>query len=137
MGPYTAEAIRAFAYGIPTLPFDTNLEKIFSRYYFGSRFKKLTVDEKSKLTAAFLDSGFDARTISGALMDFANIVSVNSVAKIEWTDYPLPGCRFYEEQGALEDRRKKRPERFPMKDSVLVAILADHSGKELFSSRNT
>lgn len=67
-------------------------------------------------------------------MDFANVVSVNSVAKIDWKGYPLPDCRFYEERGALEDRPKKRPERFPMKDSVLVAILADHSGKALFSN---
>ncbi len=66
-------------------------------------------------------------------MDFANVVSVNSVAKVEWSGYPLPGCRFYETRGALEDRPKKRPERFPIKDSVLVAILADHSGKVLFS----
>lgn len=64
VGPYTAEAIRAFAYGIPTLPFDTNLEKIFSRYYFGSRFQKLSAEEKSEITAAFLSSGFDARTVS-------------------------------------------------------------------------
>lgn len=67
-------------------------------------------------------------------MDFANLVSVNSVAKVDWEDYPLAGCRFYEGRGALEDRPKKRPERFPMKDSVLVAILADHSGKALFSA---
>lgn len=64
VGPYTAEAIRAFAYGIPTLPFDTNLEKIFSRYYFGSRFRKLSSEEKSKITSAFLESGLDARTVS-------------------------------------------------------------------------
>lgn len=136
IGPYTAEAIRAFAYGIPTLPFDTNLEKVFSRYYFGTRFQKLTTEEKKEITEAFLQSGFDARAVAGALMDFANTVSLNSVAKVPWDGYPLSGCRFHETRGALEDRPKKRPERFPMKDSVLVAILADHSGKALFSSGN-
>lgn len=134
VGPYTAEAVRAFAYGIPTLPFDTNLEKVFSRYYFGSRFNKLTSEEKTEITKEFLSSRFDARTVAGALMDFANVVSVNSVAKVAWEGYPLPGCRFFETRGALEDRPKKRPERFPMKDSALVAILADHSGKALFSA---
>lgn len=34
IGPYTAEAVRAFAFGLPTLPFDTNLEKVFARYHF-------------------------------------------------------------------------------------------------------
>lgn len=47
--PYTAEAIRAFAYDIPTLSFDTNLEKIFSRYYHGNKFQKLTKEEKEDL----------------------------------------------------------------------------------------
>ena len=47
--PYTAEAIKAFTYNIPTLSFDTNLEKIFSRYFFGNKFRKLTKEEKNKL----------------------------------------------------------------------------------------
>lgn len=134
VGPYTAEAVRAFAYGMPTLPFDTNLEKVFSRYYFGTRFRKLSDAEKIEIREAFTVSGYDARTVSGALMDFANLVSANSVAKVDWDSYQLPGCRFYETRGALEDRPKKNAERFPMKDAVLIAILADHSGKTLRSS---
>ncbi len=53
VGPYTAEAIRAFAYNESTLSFDTNLEKIFSRYYYGNKFQKLTKDEKSQILADF------------------------------------------------------------------------------------
>jgi len=49
VGPYTAEAIRAFAYNESTLSFDTNLEKIFSRYYHGNKFQKLTKEEKTEL----------------------------------------------------------------------------------------
>ncbi len=49
IGPYTAEAIRAFAYNIPTLSFDTNLEKVYSRYYLGSRFLKLSLTQKSEI----------------------------------------------------------------------------------------
>lgn len=89
VGPYTAEAVRAFAYGIPTLPFDTNLEKVFSRYYFGTKFQKLAVEEKFQITRDFVQSGFDARTVSGALMDFANLVSMNSKEKIDWNAYLL------------------------------------------------
>ncbi|HRI36137.1 MAG TPA: hypothetical protein PK765_03600 [bacterium] len=37
VGAYTAEAIRAFAYDLPTLAMDTNLVRIFSRYYFGAK----------------------------------------------------------------------------------------------------
>lgn len=133
VGPYTAEAVRAFAYGIATLPFDTNLEKVFSRYYFGTRFRKLTSEEKSEIAKGFRDSGFPARETSGALMDFANTVSLNAVPKIDWEGYPLEGCRFFETRGSLEIRPKKTADRFPTKDAALVAILFDHSGKMLFS----
>jgi len=54
VGPYTAEAIRAFAYDIPTLSFDTNLEKVFSRYYFADRHRKLLVAEKTEIISDFL-----------------------------------------------------------------------------------
>jgi A/G-specific adenine glycosylase len=54
IGPYTAEAIRAFAYGCPTLSFDTNLDKIFARYYHGSRHTKLSKIEKSEILADFV-----------------------------------------------------------------------------------
>ncbi len=109
------------------MPFDTNLEKVFSRYYFGTKFQKLTDEQKSWITRDFIRSGHGAATVSGALMDFANLVSFNSKEKIDWEAYPLAGCEFYETRGSLEIGEKRRPERFPMKDSVLVAILADCS----------
>lgn len=133
VGPYTAEAVRAFAYGIPTLPFDTNLEKVFSRYYFGSRFRKLSESEKSAIREAFVATSHDSRTVSGALMDYANLVSANSLGKVAW-EAGLPGCEFVRTRGASEIRPKKAAERFPMKDGVLVAVLADHSGKTLISA---
>lgn len=107
VGPYTAEAIRAFAYDIPTLSFDTNLEKIFSRYYYGTRFQKLSKQEKEELleqmrefcentslnpsllrrekTAAFppLDKGRlggVSRDINNALMDYGATISLNTLS---------------------------------------------------------
>ncbi len=44
--PYTAEAIQAFGYGIPTLSWDTNLEKVFARYYNGTKDTRLAKEEK-------------------------------------------------------------------------------------------
>ena len=43
---YTSSAILAFGYCEPYLAWDTNLEKVFSRYLHGSRFQKLTDEEK-------------------------------------------------------------------------------------------
>lgn len=63
IGAYTAEAIRAFAYGIPTLAFDTNLEKIFARYYHGSRFLKLSAPEKESILSDFLSTGISLSLI--------------------------------------------------------------------------
>lgn len=54
VGPYTAEAIRAFVYDLPTLSFDTNLDKIFARYYHGSRHTKISKIEKTEILADFV-----------------------------------------------------------------------------------
>jgi A/G-specific adenine glycosylase len=54
VGPYTAAAIQAFAYDLPTLSFDTNLDKIFARYYHGSRYSKLSKIERSEILADFI-----------------------------------------------------------------------------------
>lgn len=51
--PYTADAICAFAYDMPTLSFDTNLEKIFARYYFGNKYQKLSKEEKEQIQQDF------------------------------------------------------------------------------------
>jgi A/G-specific adenine glycosylase len=134
VGPYTAEAIRAFAFGIPTLSFDTNLEKVFSRYYFGNRFRKLTAAEKTEVVADFHKSGVSSRDANAALMDFANLVSFNAKAKIDWNSYPFPDCRFFQTRGTEEPENRTAKTSFPMKDSKLVAILADAHGKTLFSS---
>ncbi len=133
VGPYTAEAVRAFAFGIPTLPFDTNLEKVFSRYFFGTKFRKLTKDEKRRIGEDFLSSGESGRDVAAALMDFANTVSTNALSKIDWNSYPFPECEFFRTRGALETGRTKPRAAFPMADATLVAILADERGSKLFS----
>ncbi len=56
VGPYTAAAIQAFVYDMPVLSFDTNLDKIFSRYYHGTRFQKLTKEEKLLIEKDFQNS---------------------------------------------------------------------------------
>ena len=89
IGPYTAEAIRAFAYDIPTLSFDTNLEKVFARYYRGSRFLRLSKSEKAEILEAFIKTDLSARTINAALMDFAALVSNNRKALVPIEAYPL------------------------------------------------
>lgn len=123
IGPYTAEAIRAFVYDIPTLSFDTNLEKVFSRYYFGSRFIKLNPLQKSEILAQFQKQTHSARLINGALMDFASIYSKNSKDAIDHTESPLEHCHFKNTQGILEVGVKKPVRYFPQKDAQIEVIL--------------
>ena len=129
IGPYTAEAIRAFAYNIPTLSFDTNLEKVFSRYYFGDRFRKLSKEEKMEILAGFQKTGISGRAINAAFMDFASLVSINHKEKIDFSKYPFPGCLFFETKGTLEVEKRTKSEVFPTKDAVITVILADHKGE--------
>ncbi len=136
IGPYTAQAIRAFVYDIPTLSFDTNLEKIFSRYYFGSRFVKLSPLHKAEITSQFVQSGLSSRIINGALMDFAAIVSKNSKLTVEHDKSPFQNCLFKNTKGEMEIVAKKPITYFPRKDAQIEVILhKNHS--EYFSSSTT
>lgn len=78
VGPYTAAAIQAFVYDEPLLSFDTNLEKIFSRYYHGDRFRKLAREEKISLEKDFQDTGISGREMNAAFMDFGSMISLNT-----------------------------------------------------------
>jgi A/G-specific adenine glycosylase len=135
IGPYTAQAIRAFVYDIPTLSFDTNLEKVFSRYYFGSRFVKFSPSQKAEITDQFVQSGLSSRIINGALMDFATIVSKNSKYTVEHAESPFQNCLFKITQGELDIVTKKPITYFPRKDSQIEVIL--HKNHSVYYSSST
>jgi adenine-specific DNA glycosylase len=50
---YTSSAILAFGYWEPYLAWDTNLEKVFARYYHGSRLDRLSDEEKVEIEKDF------------------------------------------------------------------------------------
>ncbi len=145
VGPYTAEAIRAFVYNIPTLSFDTNLEKIFSRYYHGNRFQKLTQEEKTLLKTTlkyYVEEKNSSqnkaivwnisRDINNALMDYWSIVSLNTVANMSWENYPLTSSKFYQTRGSLEPVQQKKISQFPTKEALIFTIL--HENHHLYFS---
>jgi adenine-specific DNA glycosylase len=76
------------------LSFDTNLEKVFSRYYFGDKYRKLTNDEKEEIQKQFTKTDISGRDINNALMDFSSLISL-SKEKIDWKLYPLKNCEWY------------------------------------------
>lgn len=83
VGPYTAAAIRAFVYDESMLSFDTNLEKIFARYYHGSRFLKLSKEEKIFIENDFQKTSISGREINAAFMDFGSLISLNTKPSTE------------------------------------------------------
>lgn len=126
---YTSEAIRAFGYGIPTLAWDTNLEKVFSRILHGSRFIWLTREEKTEIEERIFQSLWDknSRHINAALMDWANLVDFNMKSQIVWEQYPRIGM-FWTTHGAREEEKIKVNTSFPVPDARVVVFLhRDHS----------
>lgn len=130
--PYTAEAIRAFAYEIPTLSFDTNLLKIFSRYYFWNKFLPLSKEEKNTILQDYLQTWISPREINAALMDFANFVSLNNTSGINFDNYPLKDCEFFKSRWEKEPEKKKPKESFPTKNAFIEVHLHENH-KQYFS----
>lgn len=132
MGPYTAAAIRSFTYNEPLLSFDTNLEKIFSRYYHGSRFRKISREEKTQIDKDFRKLGISGREMNAAFMDFGSLVSINTKPSEEmgWAkiqeNYPLGDCLWMKTYGNLEMQEKKKKVVFPTKDARIVVVLHEN-----------
>lgn len=138
VGPYTAAAIRAFAYDEAVLSFDTNLEKIFSRFYHGTRFQKLTKEEKVQIETDFKRTGISGREINAAFMDFGSLVSLNNKPEnlVGWEkiseNYPLAGCTWFQDRGTLEVQEKKKKLVFPTKDASIIVVL--HENHKIYYS---
>ena len=119
IGPYTAAAIQAFVYDEKILSFDTNLEKIFSRYYYGTRFQKMTPSEKIQIEKDFQASRISGRAINAAFMDLGSFGDTREA-------YPLKECKWHRTGGALEIQEKKKKMVFPTKDASIIVVLHEN-----------
>mgnify|MGYP002135730691 CR=1 FL=1 len=143
---YTAEAIKAFWYGIPTLSWDTNLEKVFARYFFWNRFRRLNKEEKDDVWKNLLlyieeNSRWDVesmkkltRSVNNALMDFSSMIDKNEVGKIEWENYIFKESVFYVSKWELEPLKEKKSSTFPTPDATIKIIL--HKDHKIYYSEN-
>ncbi|MCP4523070.1 MAG: hypothetical protein GY828_02520 [Candidatus Gracilibacteria bacterium] len=132
VGPYTAQAILSFGYNQNILAFDTNIEKIFARYFFGSRFHKLSPQEKKEIQLAFENTNISGRIFNAAMMDFASTVDINDKINIAWDNYPLKKSKFYIERGINEEKIDKIKNNINKKDAEIIVFLhKDH--KEYYS----
>lgn len=133
--PYTSQAILSFWYNQNILSFDTNIEKIFTRYYFGSRFVKLSNSQKNEIQLIFSKTGISWRKINAAMMDFSSKVDINDKINISWNNYPLKKSLFYKEKWISELKIDKVRLNIDKKDSnIILFIHEDH--KEYYSSHH-
>lgn len=133
--PYTAQAILSFWHNQNILAFDTNIEKIFARYYFGTRFYKLSPTEKKEIQEAFENTWISWREINAAMMDFASVIDINDKINISWNDYPLKKSLFYKEKWVSELKIDKVRHNIDKKDSEIVVFLHEEH-KEYYSSHD-
>ncbi len=112
---YTAQAILAFWYDRPILAIDANLQKIFARYYLGTKQKAKSKKQKNRiddfdtlivqLQKQVKKEKISGRDINNALMDFWAIVSL-TYNQIDGANYPLSECRWFQTEGKLEIKEK-------------------------------
>lgn len=127
IGKYTARAILAFAYRKPVLAFDTNMQRVFGRYFHGSKNAKLNIEDiEQKICTNRFDPDFSA-----AVMDFANAICIRTP---KCDTCPLQKtCMYAKTHGKLETLKKTQRAAFPVKDaSVHLWLHRDH--KEYYSS---
>ena len=131
--PYTAQAILSFGHNQNILAFDTNIEKIFARYYFWSRFTKLTPKHKKEFQEMFEKSDLSWREMNAAMMDFAATIDINEKDNIDWENYFLADSKFFKEKWISEKKVEKIRNTIDKKDAeIIVFIHEDH--KEYFSA---
>ena len=133
IGEYTAHAIQAFVYDMPVLAVDTNLRKIFARYYYGDRRHPIDPPLLLSIREDFAASGLSGRAMNAILMDFGSIISLGRPDHIDFTQYPLPGCAFGMSHGASEQVESIRRVVFPRVDASIVVIL-HHDHRTYYST---
>ncbi len=131
--PYTAQAILSFWHNQNILAFDTNVEKIFSRYYFWTRFKKLSKWEKNHIQEAFQQTGFSGRDMNAALMDFSSLIDKNEISLIDFENYPLTESIFYLERWKNEIKPIKTTQKFDKNRAQIIVFLHENH-KTYYSS---
>ncbi|MFZ1720737.1 MAG: hypothetical protein WAU28_05360 [Candidatus Moraniibacteriota bacterium] len=94
IGPYTASAILSFAYGENHLAWDTNLNRVIGRFFFGSRRAEFDTEDMSSRFS------LPAKTMNAALMDFGSALCL---ARPKCEACPLrTRCLYYKEGGMQE-----------------------------------
>lgn len=137
VGTYTARAIASFSNGDPVLAWDTNFSRVFGRFFYGSKERKISVlkFEKDIFEQVSQRRGkkIPSRDINSAVMDFGSLVCLKN-PKCEVC--PLnKQCVYFFEEGKGERKITLKKDSFPTKDAIAYVILHENH-KVYFSSSN-
>jgi len=122
IGEYTANAILAFGFGEPVLAVDTNLQRVFGRFFYGrkdARIDTKVIEAKIKKVAQ----------INSAVMDFANIVCKRNPL---CETCPLATKCEYVRRGKRPEYVRLKRGTFPYKNASVFLFLHD-AHKKYFS----
>ncbi len=125
VGDYTASAILSFGYDENELAIDTNIKKVFGRYFLGSKNEKVDFDFFEKKLVS------SKKQFNAAVMDFSNSVCLKIP---RCGECPLRKyCEYFVTDGQKESVKKKENTKFPMKDASIHLILHKNH-KEYYST---
>lgn len=125
VGDYTASAILSFGYNKNELAIDTNIKKVFGRYFEASKDAKIDFET---LKQNLLSS---KKQLNAAVMDFSNSVCLKIP---RCGECPLQKyCEYYRTDGQKEIIKKKNNKNFPTKDAIVFLTLHKNH-KEYYST---
>jgi A/G-specific adenine glycosylase len=127
VGPYTASAIRAFAYNLDDAPVDTNVRRIVNRLFFGLEYPRPAAASELDARARALVPNARAHDWSSALMDLgATICTARSPKclicplRTECVASPVDGVRLDRLRATVETPRSLQA-RLPYERTIRYA----------------
>lgn len=126
IGEYTVAAILSFAYNKNIIAYDTNAQRVYGRFFYGSKnalLKKIKLEKGIKMNKKMLNA---------SVMDFANTVCLK---KPLCTICPLMSkCRYCGERGKGEERIHTQLSKFPTASAQVYLWL--HKEHKIYYSLN-
>lgn len=124
IGEYTASAILSFAYNKNELAIDTNIKKVFGRYFEGSKDAKIDFETLKQNLAS------SKKELNAAVMDFSSSICIKIP---RCGECPLQKyCEYYRSDGQKEFMKKKENITFPQKEAI-VYLTIHKNHKEYYS----
>lgn len=124
IGDYTASAILSFGYNKNELAIDTNIKKVFGRYFEGSKDVKVNFEKLKKELLT------NKKQLNAAVMDFSNSICIK-VPRCGECPFQKQ-CVYYGTDGQKETVQKKINKNFPTKDAI-VYLTIHKNHKEYYS----